>query len=114
MPSLNELPCPVCRSKAVAGDKCAGCYSELSIRQRASDASVPKPMRCPGCASLNRRTMADGTFACLDCAANFEAPDFGPQFCDSRPENNAQKVEEYQIRQDRLKSPNYKARGSRH
>lgn len=97
--------CRPCNRRYDTGGRCDRCGS---IRAAWYEPKRPS-QKCPACNGVHTRASRDGSRICNDCHAEFEPVEVS--FCDSRPDANAQKREEFEQRESaRKRSGNRKNR----
>ena len=75
--------------------QCESCATTLVPTPPMKDGKV---IGCPKCGRQSSKTIEVGRFWCSPCNIVYEGLEFGGM-CDTRPEENAQKKEEYEQRQ---------------
>lgn len=92
---MVEYWCHVCRNKRPECGKCTACLTQRTV-WFAPKQQAPK---CPQCQGTHTKATRDGSRRCNNCGAEFEPVEVS--FCDSRPDVNAEKREEYERRRVR-------------
>lgn len=93
---MVEYWCHVCRNRKGIGGRCTSCGTQRTVWFEKSKGTQSK---CPRCRGLHSRATREGSRRCNDCGAEFEPVEVS--FCDSRPDVNAEKREEYEQRRVR-------------